>query len=81
MDSFMIGECTRKDESLSSCTGGCNNRDIAGSCKQKQCTANNAPRMKIHCFRDDEKCTKPKVNGMDPLFGNSCKSNHLKKLI
>ena len=82
MDSFMIGECALEDESLSSCSGGCNNRDIGGSCKQNQCTKDNAPRIKINCFRDDdEKCTKPKITGKTPLFGNSCKSNHLKKLI
>ena len=82
MDSFMIGECTREDESLSSCSGGCNQRDIGGSCKQNHCIKNNASRMELQCFRDDdEKCTKLRVDGTAPLLGNSCKSNHLKKLI
>ena len=81
MDSFMIGECTKDDKSLSSCSGGCNNRDIGGSCKQNQCTKDNASRIEIHCFRDDEKCTWSKANGNAPLLGNSCKSNHSKKLI
>ena len=74
MDSYMIGKCDEKDTNLQRCTGGCNFRQVGGSCSEKQCTAENTENIGITCDfpLDREKLTLKK--GL-----HSCKGKYLEK--
>ena len=69
MDSYMIGTCNSDDPSLQMCTGGCNLREIGGTCAGRQCAAFKSVNIKIKCNPKNEA---QKVE-------SSCKSKYLIK--
>ena len=74
MDSYMIGKCDEKDKNLQRCTGGCNLRQIGGSCGEKQCTAENTVNIGIKCNYPKDAVALKQKKGI-----HSCKGIYLEK--
>ena len=52
-DGMRIGRCTSQDNSLSSCTGGCNDIQVGGSCSNdanSKCGVGQGATVEIECF-------------------------------
>ena len=53
-DGIRVGECTSQDNTLSSCTGGCNDLQVGGQCSNDpngKCSIGQGPTIEIECFR------------------------------
>ena len=72
MDSYMIGTCNSDDPNLQKCTGGCNLREIGGTCAGRQCAASKSANIEIEC-------TLPNSFDKPQQVKSSCKSKYLIK--
>ena len=55
-----------QNESLLSCSGGCNKRRLGGTCgnSSSRCSAGSADNMTIHCFAGPDKPIYPSCTGI-----------------
>ena len=52
-DGIRVGKCTSQDNSLSSCTGGCNDLQVGGECSNNanaKCGVGQGATVEIECF-------------------------------
>lgn len=52
-DGIKVGKCTSQDNSLSSCTGGCNDLQVGGECSDdanSKCSIGQGAIVEIECF-------------------------------
>ena len=73
MDSYMIGTCNFDDPNLQKCTGGCNLREIGGTCAGRQCAALKSANIEIKCKVNSE------TSDHAQQGKSSCKSKYLIK--